>query len=243
MATRGRYSSGFHEHSVADFRLDRIELVQDADKQQELTLRMRRMNAIRTSPSIAAELDTIFDEVSASPERRAVLGELKDLFFPPSGKRCANVCHVFHGAGVDTVDSILRTGLVRLSREDDGFFGHGCYATPSVEYAARYATGELSAHGPRPPDPTGCWPVIMFAALTAVAYPVTREDYATPSVRASKSKYFGKTLRHGVVDAHVVAVNQGHTFQACPADSADYLEVVCSEPANMLPLAVLWLRR
>jgi hypothetical protein len=94
------------------------------------------------------------------------------------------------------------------------------------------------------PDATGCWPVIMFAALVGITYPVTRDsDYATPKDKSSYSKFFGKTLVHGVVDSHVVGVSRANYYQASnDAASTDYLELVSKEH-SLLPVAVLWVRK
>jgi hypothetical protein len=192
------------------------------------------------------EVNVVLDEINADAEMVRLMAELKELFIGGvGGKKQANVLHVFHGTRVELVPTILDTGLLKLQREDEGFFGHGCYTTPSIEYAARYASGELCGDGLlRATDVRGCWPVVMFAAVVGVTYPVTRASaYPAPGRADGHSKYFGRALRSGVVDTHLVPVNRRHGFEACPVDEADYLEVVCSNPSALLPVAVLWLSK
>ena len=121
---------------------------------------------------------------------------------------------------------------------------YGCYTTPSLEYAAQYASGELCKDGPRSPNTEGCWPVMMFAAAVGLVYPVTRaKAYANPTDLSSRSAFFGKPLFNGAVDTHVAGVAEMYGFQAAPIDEMQYLELVSGERQSLHPLAVLWVKR
>jgi hypothetical protein len=201
-----------------------------------------RLNNVRdTAPGALPELEAVRRDVEATPEGRDIIHALKGLFVTHHPKPKANFLHVFHGTRIDCINGIIQRGLLRLTREDQGYFGSGCYTTPSIEYAARYASGELSTQGPRPTDARGCWPVVMFASVVGLAFPVVRSQSYLPG--QPYSKYFGKPLRSGVVDAHFVPVNARHQWQACPVAEAEYFELVSDNAASLVPIAVLWLSK
>ena len=54
-------------------------------------------------------------------------------------------------------------------------------------------------------------------------------------------RLFGSKLRGGF-DAHVAAVSQVSGFEAVRRSQMQYLEIVIDQEAQVLPLAILWVR-
>ena len=149
-----------------------------------------------------------------------------------------NSLYVFMGPPVDAVDSICRNGLVALRDTDAGFFGLGCYTTLSIEYAARYARGDL-AGTLRAQSADNMLPMIMFAASVGMAYPVTPGlDYARQRVDGH-SDCFGAPLKRGF-DCHVACVSQAAGFEAVSRADCQYSELVMDQESQLLPIAVMW---
>ena len=181
-----------------------------------------------------------------------VLQVLRDRFHERlpgnNNNHLVNTTYSFHGPRREHVDSICSTGLVSVRAMDAGFFGSGCYSTPNIEYAARYARGDFdpaavgaAAAAAVRPSPDGRYPVIMFAACVGMCYPITPEtDYGhTLGVPAGHSDYFGRPLRPGF-DCHCVCVSEQFGMQAVTKDHCQYMELVHSQESDLLPIAVLW---
>ena len=180
-----------------------------------------------------------------SASQLQVLLQLQEAFQDkPVGVRALfpNTLYCFHGTRVEHVSSVCRNGLVALRGTDQGYFGLGCYSTLSIEYAARYARGDMDAADgvPRATRADGCVPVVMLAASVGMAYPVTRShDYTrTPE---GHSDWFGRPLRQGF-DAHVACVSQGRRFECVDRGEAQYVELVVDQAMQLLPVAVIWMR-
>jgi hypothetical protein len=249
---RGRYSDGLTcENPMSGFRVQCIELVPPSDdrkavhRDQLRTLQRRRQTNL--SQILQAE-----EAVRTSASRARVIRVLKQLFLRGGGiGRESNVVLTFHGTGVGHVDIILETGLLALRGEDEGFFGLGCYTTPSMEYAAQYACGDLVANAERNPYDgpddrlLGCWPIIMFAAAVGLAYPVVRDDYVDEhGAPRPMSRFYGRPLFNGAVESHVAAVAENDRYQVPhDLDEAEYLELVSHNANSLLPIGVLWVKR
>jgi len=161
-----------------------------------------------------------------------------------------------HGCPLEVYLSILDKGPLALHRGDGGYFGKGVYTTPSLEYAARYATGELATITPSvtpapvsPTDPPqGCYPVLLCAAGISMAYAITKGETDYP--KGSKvSKFYStkgtpsKGLQVGA-ETHVVPVSEGLFFQAAQdARCADYFELVHERNELVLPMGVVWVKK
>ena len=243
MQSCGHYSHGLAPSPVAGFSVHHVDIIADADGLDALESLKNRLKSVRSTR--LREVVAVEDAVNRDAEMLRVVGELKSNFLTRGGPREANVLLVFHGTRVDCVDTILSAGLLKRCTEDDGYFGYGCYTTPSLEYAARYATGELSDPPvPRTTDADGCYPVIAFAALVGLAYPVTRSNgYANPGDRFSKSKFFGKPLFNAAVDTHVVGVAAHFQYECAPVDEVQYLEIASTERLALCPVAVFWVKQ
>eukprot|EP00906_Rhabdomonas_costata_P011692 RCo016651 len=241
MASRGSYRSGLVGRPVAGFQVHRIDIVdRSAATLQALQARLGLLDNLRSTKT--REVMQAETAVSEDTEMLRIVGELKGMFV--THNRQSNVLLTFHGTGVDGLEHILCAGLQKFCRQDEGYFGYGCYTTPSLEYAAMYASGELGEIGPRPKNAEGCWPVILFAAAVGLAYPVTRaRAYADPRDMYGFSKFFGKPLFNGAVDTHVAGVATRYAFQVAPVEEVEYLEIVSAETHALHPLAVLWVRK
>jgi hypothetical protein len=201
-------------------------------------------------------------------EQKGVLSMLRSRFHervPGTKSRASNTFYCYHGPQRENLEKVCLNGFVATKGMDAGYFGSGCYATLNIEYALRYVFGDFDeSHGwsrrGRPAD--GRYPVILFAAATGMAYPITREvDYPSPSAadeavavspvssvssssaspahNTMQCKYFGKGLKSGF-DCHVICVNQHSGFQAVSKKECQYVEVVLDQEFSLLPLAVLW---
>jgi hypothetical protein len=138
---------------------------------------------------------------------------------------------------------VCQNGIVPQRAIDAGFFGRGCYTTPNIEYAAKYARGDYDPVGaaPRQRSADGCVPVVMFAASVGMAYPVTpAEDYPTPPRADGHSIWFGNGLEVGF-DCHVACVSEP-TCEAVNRPDCQYMELVVDQQSQLLPVAVLWLK-
>jgi hypothetical protein len=191
-------------------------------------------------------------------EQLCVLSLLRQQFHerpPGTESRAVNSFYCFHGPRREHLQQVCLNGMVATKGMDDGYFGSGCYATLNIEYALRYVYGDLDEdHGfsRRDPPNDDRYPVIMFAASTGMAYPITREvDYGSslPSSSSSSSrehdarcKYFGCGLKGGF-DCHVICVNEAAGFQAVPMQACQYVEVVMDQETSLLPVAVLWFEK
>ena len=143
-----------------------------------------------------------------------------------------------------------------MHRGDSGWYGGGIYTTNSLEYAARYASGELptitavpTPPPSRPTDPPGgCYPVVVCCAVVSMAYPVTRgpTDYPSGATVSKFSALKGqpsKGLQTGA-DTHVVPVGEADGFQAvATAAHADYWELVHNREELVMPMGVLWVKK
>ena len=129
-----------------------------------------------------------------------------------------------------------------MSSHDSGFFGKGIYVTPNSEYAAKYAFGHGGIgtnYDPHPHDPT-LRAVLLCSVCVGLAYPVTREvDYGGRS--SGNSDLYGHPLKSGC-DAHLALVHANKGYQAVDHEYAQYGEVVVSQYAAVLPLAILWVK-
>ena len=180
-------------------------------------------------------------------DKKTVVRALKGMFVAPYG--AGNFVYAFHGCRFDAVLAIFQNGFVVLNRGDGGYFGKGVYTTRSIEYAARYATGELATIAavptPAPLSPTdppaGCYPVIVCCAAVSMAYPVTRGPTDYPS-GASVSKFFSpkgqpsKGLQNGA-DTHVVPVCETTTKAELKGHTGVVLFVVFSPDGRFLATA------
>lgn len=229
-------SWAFGTNAVGGFRLVAVQaIVHDENEYTLYTTTQARMSRLRQTGGDYFN----FASKSFSQQQLHVLSMLRDRFqeqAPGSGNRSVNTLYCYHGPKREHVASICKNGLVATSALDSGYFGHGCYSTLNIEYAAKYARGDFDGAGRRY-SPDGRYPVIMFAASVGMAYPVTPDvDYGNGS---GTSDFFGKPLKSGF-DCHVICVNQANGFQAVDRASCQYVELVIAQQAQLLPIAVLW---
>ncbi len=227
---------------VANFTLEKVEVI--FSDIATLEGRMRRLQQLRT------QAGNLFNPVtgSFSAEQLQLLISLRDSFLPRSPSadpKTPNLINVFHGTRVDRLKSVAN-GLVAVRSTDAGYFGSGCYTTTSIEYAAKYASGEFdtTSSGPYPKNADGCYPVVWCVAAVGVCYPLTREvDYSKKRVHDGMqvSDFFGMPLQRGY-DCHCVAVNESAGFQAVARDKMQYMEIVFDQEVQILPIAVLWVK-
>jgi len=126
--------------------------------------------------------------------------------------------------------------------------------TTHAEYACTYATGEEGAAGPREPNADGEFLIVACYVALGMTYPISRRvDYDAPDDAASFSCFYsppGHPNPGGLKNNH-----QSH-YVAIDADSkqcsdglrragvrADYDELVCQNPAQLLPAYKLYVRR
>ena len=219
------------------------EVVHYAGQVQAFEYRLGNVQALRGSGSAHFNFDTR----SFSASKLLVLQALRDRFHEKvagnNNNPLINTTYCFHGPRREHVDSICSTGLVSVRALDAGFFGSGCYSTPNIEYAARYARGDFDSPvaAVRRPSPDGRYPVIMLAACVGMCYPITPDtDYGnTAGVPDGHSDYFGRPLRPGF-DCHCVCVSDLFGMQAVPREHCQYMELVHDQQSDLLPIAVLW---
>ena len=239
LATRGAYGHGPAPSPVAGFVVSEMELLcVDAAAFES---RLKRLDALRmTGGERFNPLTGDFDA-----EQLRILMTLRESFeVRPAGvgPTHPNMLFAFHGTRVEALPSVV-AGLVATQTTDAGFFGGGVYSTTSLEYAARYAAGRFddpTTASPRTPRADGCMPVVLVCAAVGVAYPVTpQRDYGRRA--DGHSDLFGSKLRGGY-DAHVAGVSEASGFEAVRRTQMQYLELVIEQEAQVLPLAILWVR-
>jgi hypothetical protein len=191
--------------------------------------------------------------ISQQHSKKDVVRYLKARMVQPYAHGNANCVYTFHGCSPQVLSGIIEGGFVPLHRNDGGYFGAGVYVTTSVEYASMYAFGDPALNlSPTPPVapgdpwmPAGCVPVVLCASMLVHAYPLTRDvDYPIGSKVSNFYSIQGspsKTLKPGC-DAHMIPVSNPD-FQACPAATADYWEIVHSKESMVVPMGILWVAK
>jgi hypothetical protein len=197
------------------------------------------------------------DDFSAlTPAQRTskleALSYLESQVVQPHQPGTAKCLYTFHGCkDVQGLLGIIEGGFVALHRNDGGFFGGGIYVTTSVEYAARYASGDpllgLEPGTPVPAGhpwmPPGCFPVVLCASMVVHTYPVTFDtDYRAgrgESIFNAARGTPAKALKPGY-DSHLIPVT-GPAYQASvTVAEAEYWELVQSKEAMVVPMGILW---
>ena len=221
---------------MVGFRLRSIQIVQNNNLENSLKTHLERMKATRQGDA------TLFHHECQNEEQREVLRVLKALFHPvlAAARRDPRTLTVYHGCRASVALKIVNGGLVDLSSNDSGYFGHGIYVTPNAEYACQYAKG---VHGgavePHPEHPDW-FAVLLCTAAVGLVYPVTRQiDYQPPSP-SGHSNLFGKPLKPRY-DAHFALVHHTNGYEAAELPVfAQYGELCVSQYAALLPHAILW---
>jgi hypothetical protein len=220
-------------------------------KLQELQVIVRNVagfeDRLRLLQNFRTQAAAIANPAGFSAEQWRVLNTLRADFLPrPPGSdpKAPNLINVFHGTKPAILNSVIN-GIVAVGSTDAGFFGKGVYTTTSIEYAATiYAQAR----------PDGCVPVLWCVAAVGVCYPLTREkDYSRNkmkrlfgnNVATHVSDFFGLPLnRQGTTyDCHCAVVNSNADYQAVQHQNLQFMEVVIEQEAQVLPIAVLWLKR
>jgi hypothetical protein len=164
---------------IQGFRLVNVEaILHEETHYSAFTSRQSRLQSLR---QLGGDNFNCRTKSDFSDEQRGVLDALRDTFQlrdPGLDPLAPNTFYGFHGPRLETVESICRSGLVATGLTDAGYFGSGCYSTLNIEYAARYSRGDFDGHHRRQPPADGRFPVIMFAAVVSMAYPITPDvDY------------------------------------------------------------------
>jgi hypothetical protein len=154
---------------------------------------------------------------------------------PGTPRKSANTFYCFHGTNSLHVRSICSNGLIATRGRDAGFYGCGSYATLNIEYAIRYASGLLDDPPVRKNAP---FPVIVFAAMVSMVYPITPTYDYDPHTGACS--LLDRPLKKGF-DAHVACIklNDGKS-RAVMKNTCEYVEIVFFEQAQLFPVAVMW---
>lgn len=221
----------FHLEQVQAVRND---LLEKRFRDQYEQMENRRLAGGAFDPDVKGE----------SHAKRRTIARLKSHFEPrPHGFEKCNTLYVWHGTGHEKVELILRSGFADMHGSDDGYFGGGIYTTTDAVYACQYATKELE--GVSEPGP---WRVVLASALVDTAYAVTQDDYPASSSGVVHSNLFGKSLRPGHYN-HVVVVDPWRRYEAAadplepegdyPEAPSTYLELVCKQDTQLLPLFVV----
>ena len=239
LAARGSHLPGPAPGPVAGFIFDEMQLLGvDA---AAFEARLKRLDALRATGG--ERFNPLTGDFDA--EQLRILMTLREAFeVRPAGvgPTYPNMLFAFHGTRVEALPSVV-AGLVAMQSMDAGFFGAGVYTTPSLEYAARYAAGRFddpTTASPRTPRADGCVPVVLVCVAVGVAFPVTpQRDYGRRA--DGHSDLFGSKLRAGF-DAHVAAVSEASRFEAVQRKQMQYLELVIDQEAQVLPLAIVWVR-
>jgi hypothetical protein len=226
------HPTGFIRRPIRGYKLQELQVI--VRNVAEFEGRFRRLQHFR------AQAPAIANPTGFSAEQTKVLNTLRADFLPrPANatRSTPNLINVFHGTKPAILDSVIN-GLVAVGSTDAGFFGKGCYTTTNIEYAAAmYAE----------PRADGCVPVLWCVAAVGICYPLTREkDYSQKRSHNGMevSDFFGLPLnRQGATyDCHCAVVNESGGFQAVPHQNMEFMEVVIEQEAQILPIAVLWLK-
>lgn len=160
-----------------------------------------------------------------------------------SGSRFSGVLPAWHGAKEEVLIEIARVGfasLVDSTAADPGWFGTGRYCALESELACLYAS---TYPNEKPKTASGEWVVLLTAAVVGMAYPITpgRVDYPTGSLPPKDPKafkFYGKTFR-APCDTHIVGID-GNSMLCSAPENAKYHELVSSQDAQLLPLALVY---
>lgn len=227
---------------MTDFAISRVEVTANGTLRSAFEVELRRLQLKRQAG--APHFNPAREAVDA--DEVPLLTELLELSQARiGGSRGAHVLHAFHGCSPKSLASILEVGLEPLGSADDrGYFGHGVYLTPQLEYAASYACGDLTDGGHVGAGGPKEWPVLLVAVSFSLAKLVTRQQHYPPNSAGSraKSELYGQGM--GAEDLHFAAVARHEFFQAVsPAAACDYHELVAKASGQCLPMAVVWVRR
>eukprot|EP00747_Dinoflagellata_sp_TGD_P165679 gnl/TRDRNA2_/TRDRNA2_187309_c0_seq1.p1 gnl/TRDRNA2_/TRDRNA2_187309_c0~~gnl/TRDRNA2_/TRDRNA2_187309_c0_seq1.p1 ORF type:complete len:683 (+),score=101.78 gnl/TRDRNA2_/TRDRNA2_187309_c0_seq1:59-2050(+) len=150
---------------------------------------------------------------------------------------------VWHGCqAAESARKIARYGFPGLGMDDrTGPYGHGRYTSLESNCAAQRA---CDFPEPKEYNKWGEWAVVLCVAVTCVVHPLTMcvEDFTgdLPPSNPLQCVYFENDMKPHH-DTHIVGVKSGSLLPCDPKD-ADFHELVISEDAQLMPLAIVWFK-
>jgi len=153
------------------------------------------------------------------------------------GSRFSNVVPAWHGAKEQVIKNIAKSGFAVSEVAEPAWYGTGRYCTLEAELACMHASTHPS---PKPKNADGEWCVLLSAAIVGIAYPITpgKVDYPSGPEDPTKFKFYGKAFK-APCDTHVVGID-GKSHRCAAPEAAKYHEIVSSQDAQLLPLAIVW---
>jgi hypothetical protein len=156
---------------------------------------------------------------------------------------------VFHGSsgGEQSLFNICKLGFLNLSLLNTGYYGRGIYSTPSPIYALWYATQGGRNRASVTDRSELC--VLMAWALLGQVYPalnrMDRRAQIDPATGIVVRPEDPDHVYHGGwpgADSHVAQTTRGG-FPAKDPHEFDFIEVVTSQEASLLPRFIVYVDR
>lgn len=232
---------GLHKGPVQGFRLVAVQaIVPGQSLFSSYENKLQRISVLQSRTAA-------FSDFGMTTAQLRVLSMLKEEFHeraPGSSTRTARSFYCFYGCRMERLQNMCEDGMFGFAPENY-YYGTGYYAALNIEYAVRFARGDFTG-GPRDElnntnDCGARYPVVMFAATVGEVYPITPDvDYRDrTSTSPGTCQFDGQPLLPGY-NCHVACVTEANGRHAVDRDHCQYVEVVFSEPSQLLPVAVLW---